>query len=166
MKVFNLQCAAQHGFEGWFASEDDFQQQLARQLVSCPLCSSTVITKLPSAPRLNLGAKAPGPANRAEADASARQAANPNAQPSHQSPATEQAQALQAAWMHTVRHLIANTEDVGPRFAEEARRMHYGEAAERGIRGQTSADEREALREEGIDVMQLPLPDFAKEPLQ
>ena len=156
MKVFNLQCAAQHGFEGWFASEDDFQQQLARRLVSCPLCNDTGITKLPSAPRLNLGAKAPSKPEQAPSQAPAQ------AQP----PAGAEVQALQAAWMKTVRHLVANTEDVGPRFAEEARRMHHGEAPERGIRGQASADEREALREEGIDVMQLPLPDFAKEPLQ
>ena len=156
MKVFNLQCAAQHGFEGWFASEDDFQQRLARRLVSCPLCNDTGITKLPSAPRLNLGAKAPSKPEQAPSQAPAQ------AQP----PAGAEVQALQAAWMKTVRHLVANTEDVGPRFAEEARRMHHGEAPERGIRGQASADEREALREEGIDVMQLPLPDFAKEPLQ
>ena len=160
MKVFNLQCAAQHGFEGWFASEDDFQQQLARQLVSCPLCNDTGITKLPSAPRLNLGAKAPS-----KTEPKPSHAASPGAAPT-QTPAGAEVQALQAAWMKTVRHLVANTEDVGPRFAEEARRMHHGEAPERGIRGQASADEREALREEGIDVMQLPLPDFAKEPLQ
>ena len=157
MKVFNLQCAAQHGFEGWFASEDDFQQQLARRLVSCPLCNDTGITKLPSAPRLNLGAKAP---SKPEASPVQAEAAP---QPPSVGP---EVQALQAAWMKTVRHLVANTEDVGPRFAEEARRMHHGEAPERGIRGQASADEREALREEGIAVMQLPLPDFAKEPLQ
>ena len=156
MKVFNLQCAAQHGFEGWFASEDDFQQQLARRLVSCPLCNDTGITKLPSAPRLNLGAKAPSKSEPTPSQAPAQ------AQP----PAGAEVQALQAAWMKTVRHLAANTEDVGPRFAEEARRMHHGESPERGIRGQASADEREALREEGIAVMQLPLPDFAKEPLQ
>ena len=156
MKVFNLQCAAQHGFEGWFASEDDFQQQLERRLLSCPLCNDTAITKLPSAPRLNLGAKAPKQSTQADSQ--------PQAAPAQPAPA--EVQALQAAWMKTVRHLVANTEDVGPRFAEEARRMHHGEAPERGIRGQASADEREALREEGIDVMQLPLPDFAKEPLQ
>jgi len=157
MKVFNLQCAAQHGFEGWFASEDDFQQQLARRLVSCPLCNDTGITKLPSAPRLNLGANAPS-----KPEPSPAQAQAAPQQPS----VGPEVQALQAAWMKTVRHLVANTEDVGPRFAEEARRMHHGEAPERGIRGQASADEREALREEGIDVMQLPLPDFAKESLQ
>ena len=157
MKVFNLQCAAQHGFEGWFASEDDFQQQLARRLVSCPLCNDTGITKLPSAPRLTLGANAPS-----KPEPSPAQAQAAPQQPS----VGPEVQALQAAWMKTVRHLVANTEDVGPRFAEEARRMHHGEAPERGIRGQASADEREALREEGIDVMQLPLPDFAKESLQ
>ena len=62
--------------------------------------------------------------------------------------------------------MLANTEDVGERFADEARRIHYGEAAERGIRGQATPDEREALRDEGIEVMPLPLPAALKEPLQ
>jgi hypothetical protein len=68
--------------------------------------------------------------------------------------------------MKAVRHLLANTEDVGERFADEARRIHYGEAPERGIRGQASEQEREALRDEGIEVMPLPLPAALKEPLQ
>jgi hypothetical protein len=73
---------------------------------------------------------------------------------------------MQAAWMKMVRHVLANTEDVGPRFAEEARRIHYGETAERGIRGQASADETQALIEEGIGVLPLPIPKALKEPLQ
>jgi hypothetical protein len=72
----------------------------------------------------------------------------------------------QAMWLKAIRHVLANTEDVGERFADEARRIHYGEADERGIRGQASADEREALRDEGIEVMPLPFPAALKEPLQ
>jgi len=68
--------------------------------------------------------------------------------------------------MKMVRHVLAHTEDVGVRFADEARRIHYGDAAERGIRGQATPDEREALRDEGIDVMPLPVPAALKEPLQ
>src|SRR5438045_5533830 len=63
MKVLNLQCTQRHGFEGWFGSEDDFQGQLARGLVECPICGDTGIAKLPSAPRLNLGASEPQPAS-------------------------------------------------------------------------------------------------------
>ncbi len=72
----------------------------------------------------------------------------------------------QAQWMKAVRHVLAHTEDVGEKFADEARRIHYGEAAERGIRGQATPDEREALRDEGIEVMPLPMPAALKEPLQ
>lgn len=157
MKVLNLQCAQGHAFEGWFGSEADFQDQLGRQLVGCPLCGDTAVAKLPSAPRLNLGAaepparKAPPPAARA-----------PEATPVAALPA----QALQAAWLQMVRRVVAQTEDVGARFAEEARRMHYGEVAERGIRGQATAEQTEALLEEGIAVMSLPLPDALKTTLQ
>ena len=67
--------------------------------------------------------------------------------------------ALQAAWMKMVRHVMANTDDVGERFPEEARRIHYGETEERGIRGQASPEETEALLEEGIGVLPLPMPE-------
>ena len=144
MKVINLRCHNGHGFEGWFASDDDFLAQNGGQQIACPLCADTVIVRLPSAPRLNLsGAR--------EALPAAAVAATPDPQ---------------AQWLKAVRHVLANTEDVGERFADEARRIHYGETAERGIRGQASADEREALRDEGIEVMPLALPAALKEPLQ
>lgn len=146
MKVLDLQCPHGHGFEGWFGSEDDFQSQLARGLVECPVCGDTSVTKKLSAPRLNLGASVP-------ADSKPREVAAVDPQ-------------LQAAWMKMVRHVLANTEDVGGRFAEEARRIHYGEAAERNIRGQASREETESLLEEGIPVMPLPIPKALKEPLQ
>ena len=149
MKVLNLQCGHAHAFEGWFASEDDFQGQLARGLVECPLCGDTGITKLPSAPRLNLGASEPSaPAAKQEVMNAA-----PNAQ-------------LQAAWMQLVKQVMANTEDVGERFAEEARKIHYGESEERGIRGQATKEETQALLEEGIGVLPLPVPKGLKGPLQ
>jgi len=149
MKVLNLQCSHGHGFEGWFASEDEFQDQLARGLLECPLCADTAVAKLPSAPRLNLGAGRPEPAS----DARQEMVSLPDA-------------SLQGAWMKMVREVMAQTEDVGERFAEEARRMHYGETEERGIRGQASRDETEALLEEGIAVLPLPIPKALKGPLQ
>lgn len=148
MKVLNLQCSHAHGFEGWFASEDDFQGQLARGLVECPLCGDGQVTKMPSAPRLNFGASEPQAAVPKQEVVSA-----PDAQ-------------LQAAWMQMVRQVMANTEDVGERFAEEARKIHYGETEERGIRGQASREETEALLEEGIGVLPLPIPKGLKGPLQ
>jgi hypothetical protein len=73
---------------------------------------------------------------------------------------------MQALWLKAVRHLMAHTEDVGDRFADEARRIHYGEAQPRGIRGQATPQDAEALLEEGIEVAALPLPKALKEPLQ
>jgi len=158
MKVLNLQCDAQHGFEGWFASEEDYAGQVARGLLACPLCGSKSVTKLPSAPRLNLGAA------RSE-DAASSPPTGPQGQ-KQDVVAGDAEQALQAAWLQVARRIVAQTEDVGGRFAEEARKMHYGEAEERSIRGQASREETEALLDEGITIMPLPLPDALKGPLQ
>ena len=73
---------------------------------------------------------------------------------------------MQAHWLRAVRHMMKNTEDVGDRFPEEARRIHYGESEERGIRGRASPADADALREEGIDVVAVPLPEPLKGPLQ
>ena len=148
MKVLDLQCSGSHVFEGWFASEDDFASQLARGLVSCPMCADTRVSKKLSAPRLNLGhGRAP--------DAPAQDVVATN-------PDTE----VQLAWMALARRVLANTDDVGARFAEEARRIPYGETPQRGIRGKASAAETESLLDEGIAVMQLSLPDALKGQLQ
>ena len=153
MKVLNLRCANGHAFEGWFGSEDEFQRQSGGGQIECPLCADRAIDRLPSAPRLNLSGAQQKPAARATA------------------PPTDEAEAsssadLQAMWMQAVRHVVANTEDVGDRFAEEARRIHYGETPARGIRGETSPQEREALRDEGIEVVAMPMPRALKGPLQ
>jgi hypothetical protein len=145
MKVIDLRCQSGHRFEGWFASDDDFLEQNGRGQIECPLCADKVIVRLPSAPRLNLSSASSSPREEAAQDA---------------------ASALQAQWLQMVRHVIENTEDVGTRFTDEARRIHYGETAERAIRGQASADERQALREEGIEVFPLPMPALLKRPLQ
>ena len=150
MKVLDLQCSAAHVFEGWFASEDDFASQLARGLVACPMCTDTQVTKKLSAPRLNLGSgRAP------QAPEKERVAITGTTDTD-----------LQTAWMALARRVLANTEDVGTRFAEEARRIHYGETPQRGIRGQASQAETESLQDEGISVMQIPLPEALKGQLQ
>jgi hypothetical protein len=146
MKVLDLRCANGHGFEGWFGSEDDFLDQNGRGLVECPMCADRVVSRLPSAPRLNLSG-----------------AREPAAPPAKVEPAAAD---LRALWMQAVRHAIENTDDVGERFAEEARRIHYGEVDARGIRGVASMQEREALHEEGIEVMSLPIPPALKGPVQ
>lgn len=163
MKVFDLGCEAGHAFEGWFGSEGDYDAQRERGLLQCPMCGSTAVQRRLSAPRLNLKSVA----RREEAPSAAEPAvagANAVMSPSPEARATMAL--MQEAWMRAVRHVMSNTEDVGDRFAEEARRIHYGEAPERGIRGQTSGEERAALQEEGIEVMPLPLPKGLTGPLQ
>lgn len=156
MKVLNLRCANGHGFEGWFGSDDDYMQQNGDGRIDCPLCADRIITRMPAAPRLNLsGAREPAaPAEKTTPPVPAGGAAPP--QPAD----------LQAAWLHTVRHLLANTEDVGDRFAERARRMHYGEEPARGIRGKATPEDRAALLDEGIETMAIPVPHALKGPVQ
>lgn len=154
MKVLDLKCAQHHVFEGWFASEDDFQSQHARGLVSCPLCGDAQVHKQLSAPRLNLGASP-----QAEPVSSAPSEPTPSTLPSTLPPPE-----AQAAWMKMMREVVAKTEDVGERFAKVARQMHYGEVQERGIRGRTTPEQAMELLEEGIGVM--PLPASLNEPLQ
>ncbi|GGD66371.1 DUF1178 family protein [Caballeronia grimmiae] len=149
MKVLDLKCAHEHRFEGWFASADEFESQLARKLVACPVCSATDVSRMPSAPRLNL--------------TSARGDAPASAQPPV---AASDAAALQARALKFMRELVEKTENVGERFAEEARRIHYNEAPARNIRGVTTPEDAHALLEEGIEVMPLPVPAALKEPLQ
>ena len=165
MKVLDLQCGNAHGFEGWFASEDDFQSQLARSLVECPLCGDHGIIKKLSAPRLNLGATRRGDAPSNDKPDGESGDENAAQVPAVQAP-TAPAQEHSAEWMKMARKLIANTEDVGERFADEARRIHYGEAKERGIRGQASQEQTMELLEEGIPVMPMAFPKALKETLQ
>ena len=151
MKVLNLGCARSHVFEGWFGSEADFQSQLERGLLECPLCGDRTVHKRLSAPRLNLGSQK-------DAVSGPSQAPAPVADP-------ESVRRQAEAW-RALREVVARTEDVGERFASEARRMHQGEIEPRQIRGRASVAEAVELIEEGIAV--LPLPDLpaVKETLQ
>lgn len=149
MKVLDLQCGHQHVFEGWFASEDDFLMQREHGLIECPLCGDASIVKKLSAPRLNL-------AGVRSVTAIAQETA----------PSIGIEQSLQLAWMAVARRILSSTDDVGSHFAEEARKIHYGEVKERGIRGQASREETESLIDEGIAVMPFLLPESLKGPLQ
>ena len=127
MKVFNLRCGQQHAYEGWFASEDDFVSQQERGIVACPLCGDTEAVRLPNAARLKVS----------------RHSAP--AEPAQPEKTTEMT--LQSQWLRAVRQVLSSTEDVGERFPEEARRIHYGEVEERGIRGRaTQGGRRRAAR--------------------
>lgn len=151
MKVLNLRCAHHHTFEGWFASEDDYQSQQGRGLVECPLCGDKAVDKMPSAPRISLSRT--------------RELADPQGHDGA-APTSPEALTMQSMWMRAVQHVMAHTDDVGERFAEEARRIHYGETEDRAIRGRASPEDRVALQDEGIDVVSFPMPDLPKGPLQ
>jgi hypothetical protein len=135
--VLNLCCENEHLFEGWFASAEAFASQCAQEMVACPVCGSKTISRRPSAPYVNTGAlPAPAP-TRAAADTK---------------PSPEAVAALIAA----LRRAGRESEDVGDRFAEEARRIHYGEREARNIKGKASGDDIGELLEEGIMVLPLP----------
>lgn len=147
MKVLSLRCAHDHRFEGWFASDGDFAAQGERGLMTCPMCDDKAITRLPSAPRLNVSTQR-------------GDTATPPA-------AAEIARArVQGQWLRAMREVLNTTEDVGERFPEEARRIHYGETKERGIRGVASAEDANALRDEGIEVVAMAVPEPLKGPVQ
>ncbi len=177
MKVLNLCCAAQHRFEGWFGSEADYLAQVEKKLIACPLCGDTQVQRLPSAPHVISSASRSTTGARDSARAAQGSSSHepsglvgsgpgmPSDSQAASPPQVDQHD-LQAAWIQAVQHVIKHTDDVGPHFAEEARRMHYGEIRERPIRGQATPVEALSLREEGIEVAALPLPAAMKGPLQ
>lgn len=156
LKVFDLQCSNDHLFEGWFGSHDDYDSQQARGLLTCPICHSDSITKRLSAPRLNVGHfnASHQDAESAQQESSQTRAQHHDAQ-SVVAASPELAQ-IQAAVMMQMREFIRKTENVGDRFADEARKIHEGEIEERPIRGTATREERESLAEDGIAVVALP----------
>ncbi len=150
MKVFDLICDAGHRFEGWFASAEQYASQREALAVHCPLCESSEVRREPSAPRLNLGSE-----ETASATGTTPQAALGGDNSS-----------MVAAVFERLRRMVAETEDVGARFAEEARRIHYDETPARAIRGIASAQEQRALHDEGIETIRLPIPRALTETLQ
>jgi len=159
MKVLDLQCSHGHRFEGWFASVDDFESQLSRKLVECPICAATEVSRLPSAPRLNLSG-----ATSAENDAARRTSGDDGEARGGSLP--QRMREIEAQAMRALREVLGKTENVGERFAEEARRIHYNEAPARNIRGVATPEDARSLVDEGIEVMPLPGAWVPKETLQ
>ena len=135
--VFDLTCAHGHRFEGWFASADDFERQSKAVLVRCPVCDDPSVARLPSA-KVHVG--------RATIDVPRTE----------ETPDTESVAGFPDELVRKLREIVRNTENVGRRFPEEARKIHYEEVPVRPIRGQASKDEADALRDEGIDFTPLP----------
>jgi hypothetical protein len=175
MKVYNLACPLDHRFEGWFASEEDCLAQQDKGMLACPICDSTEITRMPSAPHIaKSGSSKDIPtsteltvANPAATDNSGVSGALTGDVVALTGSDHSQLEAqVQAAFLKGMRELMGRSEDVGSSFAEEARKIHYKESPERSIRGQTTLDEAEALREEGIEVMAMPMMPAFKNTLQ
>jgi hypothetical protein len=139
MIVFDLTCGHGHRFEGWFASADDFERQSKAVMVRCPVCDDASVVRLPSA-KVHVG--------RATIDAPQRAEPESEAEPAITGVPDELVRKL--------REIVRNTENVGHRFPEEARKIHYEEVPSRPIRGQASKDEADALRDEGIEFTPLP----------
>ena len=168
MKVYNLACPLDHRFEGWFASEEDCLAQQEKGMLACPLCDSVEISRMPSAP--HIARSVPGKELAPSTELTVSKADKGNlsgdvvaltgGDHSHL-----EAQ-VQAAFLRGMRDLVGRSEDVGNSFVEEARKIHYKESPERSIRGQTTLDEAEALRDEGIEVMAMPMIPIFKNTLQ
>lgn len=141
MIVFDLICTNLHPFEGWFTSPDEFSRQTEVGLLVCPVCRDQDIRKRPSAVHINR-----------------HLAANAGAGQQDGARISASAHVATRDLQEVLDFLLKNTEDVGLRFPEEARRIHRGEAVKRGIRGQADRAELESLGEEGIDVLALPIP--------
>ncbi len=137
MIVFELICRDQHRFEGWFASGDDFASQKRRGLLVCPVCGGVHVEKLPAAKikRQAVCLEAPAPENAAAAGQGGR-----------------------ADVSRAIDYVLTHSENVGRRFADEARKIHYAEVPQRNIRGLATPSEADDLRDEGVPVFSLPIP--------
>lgn len=166
MLVVDLACARGHTFEGWFASAEDLSTQQARGLLVCPVCSDRQVERRPSVPRLNVSGATSRTASDEPGGAKAPRQGQASEEAPCPAPPADQLAALQAAWLLAAREVMRRTEDVGQRFAEEARRIHHGEAPERAIRGQATAAQAQELQDEGIEIAALPLPDVLKQTMQ
>ena len=136
MIVLNLSCIREHRFEGWFASSDAFDQQLASGLLSCPLCDSHEVSRLPSGPRI-VGSVG---------------------EPTGETPSDESLVAVERQLREALRTYARDSENVGERFPDEVRRIHYKEAPARSIRGVASLEDTRELLDEGIVVLPLLVP--------
>ncbi|MEO8676592.1 MAG: DUF1178 family protein [Casimicrobiaceae bacterium] len=143
MIIFELACGQGHRFEGWFGSSEEFARQSETRMVRCPVCDDAGVARIPSAKVRKGGISAVRP--------TASDAAPAEAAPGQQAIA-----GLPAELMAKLREMVRSAENVGPRFPEEARKIHYDEAPPRAIRGQASKEESEALADEGIGFSTLP----------
>lgn len=150
---YTLRCDRSHEFESWFQSSSAYDSQVKRKLVTCPLCGSAKVDKAIMAPRI-VGKKGRGAAPPPEAVASPLPEAAPSGPTSLM---MAQERELRAKLKELRDHIVKNADNVGEKFATEARAMHYGDKEHRPIYGEASPDEAKSLIEEGIEVSPLPI---------
>jgi hypothetical protein len=156
MILYRLRCSEGHEFESWFKDSKTYERQEKKSLVGCPVCGASKVERAVMAPRLAKGAKAK--TVEASTGASAEVPA-PMASPQQQQMAAlarNMPKELREALLKVREHVEQNCQHVGEKFAEEARKIHYGESDKRGIYGETSEQEAQALAEEGIEFGRLP----------
>ncbi len=146
MIVFDLACREGHRFEGWFGSSADYEDQRARGLIACPTCGDAQVAKAPMAPAV------PAKGN------SRQEVLPPETRPMANTPIPPEMRKALAALAKAQGEALKNSTWVGDKFAEETRKMHYGERDEAPIYGQASLAEAKALIEEGVPVAPLPFP--------
>lgn len=147
---YALRCERGHAFESWFQSSAAYESQHKRKLVTCPVCDSAKVEKAIMAPQITRK----GRNKKTEPDAAAPAA--PAAEPAQLMMAPQEREIL--AKLRELRdHVTKNADNVGTKFPEEARKMHYGDIEHRAIYGEASADEARSLLEEGVEVLPLPV---------
>jgi hypothetical protein len=152
MIVYDLICVKQHRFEGWFASAEDFARQRERTMIRCPICDDAAIERRPSA-NVQVGHAAAPAGEQKDERTNERKDERKEGRTEER---TEVTLTGDAGKLRLLRRLIAEAENVGRAFPEEARKIHYEETPKRGIRGQATQEEAAELREEGIDFLSLP----------
>jgi hypothetical protein len=151
--VYSLHCGNGHAFEGWFASMTAFDDQKAGGKLLCPVCNSRRIVKAPMAPALSSSV---GEGKRTILAAPAVPVAVTADAPTPVHPLPDEMRKMRQFMTGLRKYIQENADYVGPKFSEEARKIHYGEAEERHIYGEASLEEAADLVEEGIDVAPLP----------
>ncbi len=153
MISFSLHCAKGHEFEAWFSSGDDFDRQKEKGLLSCPICGDDDVNKSLMAPNISSSKADVAPPTPAETNSS-------DEKTTHLAGVSEAQKKLLPALRELRSKLLENAENVGDKFGEEARKIHYGEADARSIYGKTDAEDAAKLVEEGIEFVPIPeLPD-------
>ncbi|RZP21924.1 MAG: DUF1178 family protein [Burkholderiaceae bacterium] len=149
MKVYNLKCQYGHSFEGWFRSNDEFLVQSDKGILSCPVCDDNVVTRLPSAAHIQAQKTSTSSGLKGSSDTAKNSVLQSE---------------VNRKLLEVAKHILENAENVGSRFAKEARKIHRKEAEERSIYGTVTTEESKELRDEGIDIFSIPVGVVKKKP--